>query len=89
MITDSLMDSRSPTQQRGESPLSGGIIHETICDASGKEFKIKILFTLVGEDIVTDLDFKVLGKHEIPAKHLIEIIQDIIEKHQGHVLKFQ
>lgn len=87
MITDMLQSSLSPTQQRGESKLVGGIIHDTITDANGDEFKIKIDYTLSGE-ICVSVDYSILGQPVLHGNDLIEILQDIIERTEGHTLNF-
>lgn len=82
-----LSESLSPTQERGESPLSGGIIHETITDANGDQFKIKIDYTLSG-GICVAVDYSIIGKPVIHANHLIEILQEIVERSEGRTLNF-
>lgn len=89
MTTDILQSTLSPTQERGESKLSGGIIHDLITNASGDQFRIRIDYTLVGGVLVTDYDYEITGEHEIPSAYLWAIIEEIIEREEGHTLIFQ
>lgn len=88
MTTDILQSSLSPTQERGESRLSGGIIRETITDSEGNEFLTKIDYTLSG-GVCVAIDYQILGDHSIPVSHLIELLQMIIERSEGRTLIFK
>lgn len=88
-MNDILMESLSPTQQRGSSSEDGRIIYDTITNALGEEVKVRIEFTLVADMIVTDLIYHTYGNESIPAPFLREIVQEIIESHNGHTLMFQ
>lgn len=88
-MIDILMDSRSPTQQRGESKLSGGIVHDSVTNASGDQFRIRIDYTLKG-DVVTDLMYEVAHTyHGIPTVFLREMVEEIIEYRNCKTLIFQ
>lgn len=87
-MIDILMDSRSPTQQRGEPKLSGGIIRTLIANAEGAQFKAEIEYYTSGR-IVTNLDYSVKGNHDISEEVLKEIVQEIVEQTEGHSLIFQ
>lgn len=90
MITTSiLMESLSPTLERGTSSNEGTIIHDTITNALGEEVKVRIQFTLVANMIVTDLMYHTYGNKTIPTPFLREIVQEIIEGRNGHTLIFQ
>lgn len=87
-MIDILMDSRSPTQERGTSKLSGGIIRTLIANAEGTQFKAEIEYYTSGR-IVTNLDYSVKGNHNISAEVLREIVQEIVEQTEGHSLNFE
>lgn len=88
MTTDLLQSSLSPTQERGESPLSGGIIHETITNADGDQFRMEIKYYVVGQ-LATIEKCEVSGEHGIPNNIFLEIVEELIEKAEGYVLNFQ
>lgn len=88
MITDILQSTLSPTQQRGEPKLKGGIVHDFITNASGDRFRIEIKYYLVG-DVATIESSEITGKHEIPSAYLWAMEQDLVEQTEGHSLIFQ
>lgn len=87
-MIDILMDSRSPTQERGESKVTTTIVHDELIDAEGRKAFVKITYTATC-GIVVSLDFQVLGEISIPEGWLREMIQEIIERRNGHTLIFQ
>lgn len=88
MITDILQSTLSPTQQRGTTKLSGGIIRTLITNAEGTQFKAEIEYYTSGR-IVTNLDYSVKGNHDISEEVLKEIVQELVEQTEGHSLIFQ
>lgn len=88
-MNDILMESLSPTQERGETSLSGGVIHDVITNAWGHECRIRIDYTLVGGSIVTDLKYEVSGENAFDVIFLKEIVEEMIENEIGKTLIFQ
>lgn len=88
-MTDILMDSRSPTQERGTSSNCGTIIHDTIMNALNEPVQVRIDYTLEGDIIVSHHSYHTYGNDSIPPTHLQEIVESLIEKEEGHSLIFQ
>lgn len=87
-MSNYLSESLSPTQERGESKLAGGIIHDTITNADGDQFRIEIKYYVVGR-LATIEKCEVSGEHGIPNNIFLEIVEDLIEQKEGKILIFQ
>lgn len=87
MTTDILQSTLSPTQERGESKVTTTIVHDELIDAEGRKAFVKITYTATC-GIVVSLDFQVLGEINIPQAWLLEMIQEIVERRNGHSLTF-